>query len=268
MKKTLSYLLVIVPAAIIILLASVGPSVLTGLNDQNALDRVETQPVVGLAEGFRYSLNPNERLYILSMALQNRAIPQTDFAALIRGRTAESLSSYVYTENRSGPSFGELTLEEAQKACGAALSELTATGAIPECLYELDNCETRLYTAVELSDPQKNISVWQITTAYGNPMTAARGALLEAWLDAEDGTLYAFALRTETPPEAFDPDAVIRAWCGITGLTGAEPLTEDNPLLETTPHYRKYVIEGAEHERTVVTVGYYEGINEIILRIT
>lgn len=52
------------------------------------------------------------------------------------------------------------------------------------------------------------------------------------------------------------------------GLDAPAPYETDNPLLETTPYYKKYVFAGMGEERTIVTVGFYEGINELFLKIS
>ena len=49
------------------------------------------------------------------------------------------------------------------------------------------------------------------------------------------------------------------------GLTQMEPYEPANPLMETTPYFKKYSFAGAQGERTVVTVGFYEGIREMFL---
>ena len=269
MKKILQYLFVVIPAIVLIMLVAFGPSVLTGYNDANVLDKVETDPITGLAEGFRYGLTANERLYILSMALQNQLPPQTEYTASVRGASAEPSSSFMYTENRRGPSTGELTYEEALGACSAALKGLRELEVIPDFRFdpEQDAYDVQLYTAVDMSDPQRNISVWQIAYARGRPVAAYQGALLEAWLDAETGILYGFSLRTDRQPDGFDPGALVDAWRLIVELTDVEPLADDNPLLETAALYRKYAAPGLDNDIAVITAGLYEGINEIFLRI-
>ena len=270
MKKILPWVLMVITTAVIITLATFGPSMLAKYNDANVLNRVETESAVGPAEGFRYSLNANERIYILSMALKNQVAPQTDYAALTRGRLTDTSSSFAYTENQRGPSPGEMSYDEALKACNRALAELQRLDVIPDCRFDPENnaYDVRLYTAVDISDPQKNISVWQIVYAPSRPISEYRGALLEAWLDAETGALYGFSLRADNPPDAFEPDALADAWCRTADLTEAQLLEQNNPLLETTPHHKKYILEGLDYDNTVVTVGYYEGINEIFVRIT
>ena len=269
MKKIFPWVLMTITTAVIITLATFGPSMLAKYNDANVLNRVGSEAAIGLAEGFRYSLNANERIYILSMALKNQVAPQTDYAALTRGRLDTS-SSFAYTENRRGPSPGEMSYEEALKACNRALAELQRIDVIPDCRFDPENnaYDIHLYTAVDISDPQKNISVWQIVYASSRPMAEYRGALLEAWLDAETGALYGFSLRADNPPDAFEPDALANAWRQAANLTEAQLLEQNNPLPETTPHYKKYILEGLDSDSTVVTVGYYEGINEIFVRIT
>lgn len=43
---------------------------------------------------------------------------------------------------------------------------------------------------------------------------------------------------------------------------------QGNPLMETTPYFRNYGVAVEEGEKTVVTIGFYEGINELFLRIS
>ena len=40
-----------------------------------------------------------------------------------------------------------------------------------------------------------------------------------------------------------------------------------NPLEETTPYFIKYSFPGNGEESTVVTIGFYEGINELFLKV-
>lgn len=52
------------------------------------------------------------------------------------------------------------------------------------------------------------------------------------------------------------------------GLDAPQPYESVNPLLETTPFFKKYVFSGMGSETTIVTVGFYEGINELFLKIS
>lgn len=52
------------------------------------------------------------------------------------------------------------------------------------------------------------------------------------------------------------------------GLDTPVPYEMDNPLMEPTPYFKKYIFSGAGEEKTIVTVGYYEGINELFLKIS
>ncbi|MDE6944171.1 MAG: hypothetical protein K2P66_07080, partial [Lachnospiraceae bacterium] len=68
--------------------------------------------------------------------------------------------------------------------------------------------------------------------------------------------------------EEIDADALVEAWGSYMGLSAPQAYETDNPLLETTPYYKKYVFSGSSEERTVVTIGFYEGINELFLKIS
>ena len=87
-------------------------------------------------------------------------------------------------------------------------------------------------------------------------------------LDADDGRLYEFYVRTQQKWEEINADEIIEKWSGYMGLDAPAPYETDNPLLEATPYYKKYVFEGMGDERTIVTVGFYDGINELFLKIS
>ena len=50
-------------------------------------------------------------------------------------------------------------------------------------------------------------------------------------------------------------------------MTGLEKYEDPNPLLETTPYFAKYTFPGEEEGSTTVTIGYYEGIRELFLKV-
>ena len=60
----------------------------------------------------------------------------------------------------------------------------------------------------------------------------------------------------------------IEAWAAYMGLGVPAAYESDNPLLEPTPYFKKYVFSDMGDGRTIVTVGYYEGINELFLKIS
>ena len=68
--------------------------------------------------------------------------------------------------------------------------------------------------------------------------------------------------------EDINADAIVKAWADYMGLDAPQPYESVNPLLETTPFFKKYVFSGMGSETTIVTVGFYEGINELFLKIS
>ena len=65
-----------------------------------------------------------------------------------------------------------------------------------------------------------------------------------------------------------DPDGIIGAWAEYMGLEAPQEYEGTNPLSETTPYFKKYVFAGMEEGTTIVTVGFYEGIQELFLKIS
>ena len=92
--------------------------------------------------------------------------------------------------------------------------------------------------------------------------------LIDAYVGADDGKMYEFYVRTSLLWENIDTDAIIEAWSNYMGLENPQTYESDNPLLETTPYFKKYVFSGMGDGRTIVTVGFYEGINELFLKIS
>lgn len=45
-------------------------------------------------------------------------------------------------------------------------------------------------------------------------------------------------------------------------------VSRQNKLMEVTPYFKKYMVFGTKEEQTVVTIGYYEGINELFLKVS
>ena len=88
-------------------------------------------------------------------------------------------------------------------------------------------------------------------------------------MDADTGKIYEFYVRTEINSwSEVDPDNIIRLWAEYMGLDEPVEYTNTNPLAETTPYFKKYSFAGMEANSTVVTVGFYEGIKELFLKIS
>ena len=68
--------------------------------------------------------------------------------------------------------------------------------------------------------------------------------------------------------KANDADGMVAAWAEYMELGEPQEYGNINPLSENTPYFRKYTFSGMEKEDVVATVGYYEGINELYLKIS
>ena len=75
-------------------------------------------------------------------------------------------------------------------------------------------------------------------------------------------------MRTPLTWEEIDPDGMMEKWSAYMGISAPQPYESANPLLETTPYFKKYTFSGAGGGSTIVTIGFYEGINELFLKIS
>ena len=215
-------------------------------------------------EDAREDLNADEKLYIVSNALNNRILPQSDHFAAIRwqdifnNKTQSYAFQPIYRESEYNP-------EACAKALNALKTELdllNEKGVLPDLGFNPDHndYEASLFSAIDIRKPQKNVTVWQINFNG----TIIRNGLVDCIMDAQTHRLYSVSIRAEKLWAQYDADNIIRLWAEYLGAGAPQPYQPDNPLVEDATYYQKYTLDG----KTVVTVGYYEGIGEFFIKIT
>ncbi len=251
-----------------------GPEALARYQDKGMLNEIHTETVEEGGVGYRYKLNINEKLYILSRCLSSQTIPESEqSASAYRADTAAAYQdmdgSYAFIANYRRPSDEEITDEQIYETCNEALAILKEAGILPKEVKDVmpASYEATLYSAVDVLEPRNNIAVWKLSLSNSQKNANKENRLMDAYIGAEDGKLYEFYVRTPLLWEEIDADAVVEGWSSYMGLGSPEPYESENPLLETTPYYKKYVFPGMGDARTIVTVGFYEGINELFLKI-
>lgn len=266
---------VVLLAVVMVVLAIWGPEALAKYQDRYILNRLEAKMVEGESEGYRYTLTSNEKLYILSKCLNSQNLPGSEQNSMARGEGTNAgyqdlTGSYAFVVNHRDPVAQEITDEEIYESCNGGIRELIGLGLLPETTKETSASSYTAvrYSAIYVPEPRNNVSVWRLSLSAGIQNADRQNRLQDAYIDADTGKIYEFYIRTQLAWEDIDPDAMIQAWAGYIGL--GEPLAYEslNPLEETTPYYCKYSFEGMENDITVVTIGFYEGINELFLKIS
>ena len=262
-------------ALLIMALSIWGPEYLAVYKDGRVLDRIQTYTAEAEGEGYRYTLSGNEKLYILSQCLNSQTLPESEQNALTRTGTEgaelqELEGTYAFVVNHRGPAGKEITREEIFSTCNETIASLKALGVLPQTLREVEGAdyEAVLYSAIDVLEPRNNVAVWKLSLLSNTRNADKSNRLIDVCLDADDGRPYEFYARTELKWEEIDPDQMIEEWRKYMGLDAPAPYETENPLLEATPYYKKYVFSGMEEERTIVTIGFYEGINELFLKIS
>jgi hypothetical protein len=275
MKKSAVNGTLFVIALLIMALSIWGPENLSEYKDGRVLDRIQTQTSETEKEGYRYTLGSNEKLYILSQCLNSQSLPESEQNALTRvedesAEYQEVAGTYAFVVNHRGPAEKEITEEEIFSACNEMLKDLKDLGILPDTVREVAGAdyEATLYSAIDVLEPRNNVAVWKMSLSNSKRNADKSNRLIDAYLDADDGRLYEFYVRTQQKWEEINADEIIEKWSGYMGLDAPAPYETDNPLLEATPYYKKYVFEGMGDERTIVTVGFYDGINELFLKIS
>ena len=282
MKKAMSgnWRQLLSPALLVLTMLAVvlsvwGPETLAVYTDRGILNQIRTQEEETGGEGYRYQLSSNEKLYILSRCLNAQTLPETEQSARARDTEPDTAywelaGTYAFVVNHNGPSGKEITDEQIYETANSGLSVLKEMGILPEEIREIraESYGATLYSAIDVPEPRNNVAVWKLSLTGSLQNANKENRLIDAYIDADDGKIYEFYVRAQLDWEEIDPDVLIEAWGSYMGLSSPEAYETENPLLETTPYYKKYVFSGGGEERTIVTVGFYEGINELFLKIS
>lgn len=275
MKKKILNLTLLLLTVLFLLFAIWGPEELARYKDGMTLNHVTAEAVENESAGYRYTLSNNDKMYILSKCLSNQVLPESEISSMTKVESGdvtyeELTGTYAFVVNRQGPSDKEITDEEIYEICNSGLDELKELGIIPETVKKVTSSSYSavLYSAIDVLEPRNNLSVWKVSLSTSHLNANKANRLLDAYIDADTGKIYEFYVRTEQEWDDIEPDELVEKWSTYLGLTGQEKYEDANPLLETTPNYKKYKFPGMGEGSTVVTVGFYEGINELFLKIS
>lgn len=270
MGNAVRYASVFLAAALVGACSIWGPEALAEYKDKGILNQPHIENVEDAGEGYRYRLNANEKLYILSNGISSQSVPGSEQNILTYVDNTDLEGSYAFVRKYKGPSGNEITDEQIYEACSEGIRTLKELGILPPEVKEVNalSYNATLYSAIDVLEPRNNVAVWKMELSNSQKNADKGNRLLDAYIDADNGKIYEFYARTSQQWNDIDADAIIDAWTEYMGLEAPAAYESDNPLLETTPYFRKYVFSGMGDGKTIVTIGYYEGINEIFLRIT
>lgn len=274
MNRILKNSLIVLGVVLLLALAIWGPERLAAYRDRSSLNQIIVEPVEEGGEGYRYTLSSNEKLYILSMCLNNQVLPETEQSR--KSRTGademdyeELTGSYAFVINYQGPTDKEIKETEIFDVCNREIGTLKELGILPEEVRQVNEASYSavLYSAIDVLDPRNNMAVWKVSLSTSQQNADKSNRILDAYVDADTGKLYEFYVRIEEEWEELEPENIVKEWSDYMELEGMTEYESDNPLLETTPNFLKYRFPGREDGSTVVTIGFYEGINELFLKI-
>ena len=273
MNRWKSCSLGIAVAVVFILAALWGPEWIAARRDERLLNSITTEAVEG-AEGYRYRMSNNQKLYLLGRCLSSQTLPESELRFLTRvdseaGNYGEMTGTYAFVENRQQPGEGQIQEEAVYEACNREIQALKEQGILPGEVKEVseDAYEAVICSAIDVLEPRDNLSVWKLSLSTDVRNADKSNRFLDIYLDADTGKIYEFYVRTGQQWEDIDTDAMIDRYAEYLELTGLEKYEDQNPLLETTPYFAKYTFPGEEEGSTTVTIGYYEGIRELFLKV-
>jgi len=81
---------VILGAALLILAGSIlGPEQLARYKDHGMLNQIVVEETNESSEGYRYTLNSNEKLHLLSECLNHQVLPESELSAMTRNSASD-----------------------------------------------------------------------------------------------------------------------------------------------------------------------------------
>ena len=255
-----------------------GPEILAEYKDRAILNQIHAEQGTLTEAGYRYTLSSNEKLFILSEALSSQKIADRQSGAMNQNQTADQEyqqinGSYALVVNHRQDRQADdkiIGSEDLYLTFERELEELIGLGILPESLISV-NATTHdavLYSAIDVLEPRNNVAVWKISLSNIQKNGNKQNRLIDAYIDADSGKIYEFYVRTEYRWEDIEPDEIIAAWRGYMELGTPFTYETPNPLLETTPYFKQYLFAGKGDGQTIVTIGFYEGINELFLRVS
>lgn len=242
--------------------------------DKNILNQINQEPLVDTAEGYYYALSANDKLYILSSSLNNMILPETELSEKTNTGTGELYEdlkgTYALVANYQESKESEIQSHEVIERINSELSALKEMGIISESVKEITASaySSQVYSAIDLKEPGNNLTVWKISLSSSQVNADKSKRVLDVYMDAETGKIYEFYVRIDKGWDELNPEEIMMKWSEYLGLEDVEKYENDNPLLETTPYYIKYQVPGMDGNYTIVTIGFYEGINELFLKIS
>ena len=277
-KKQNRDVLIITGAILVVIFAIWGPERLAAYKDKSLLNQITVEPTEYESEGYRYSMNSNERVYLLSKCLDNQDVPESEFSAMTRlepvGESVEDVvydevGTYAFVVNHQGPSDREITEEEIFDVCNREIRQLQELGVIPGEIRDVDadSYTAVLYSAIDVLEPRNNVAVWKVSLSTNVQNKDKAHRVIDVYIDADTGRIYEFYVRTEGKWADMDPGAMMQSYNDYVGLYNLEPYENANPLSESTSNVVKYTVPGMDDGTTVITLGYYEGINELFIKI-
>lgn len=267
--------IMLIAAVLVLAFALWGPEALASYWDNKTLNQVTVEAVESSGEGYRYTMSSNEKLYILAKCLNSQSQSGSERSGQLN-QAADSVNyeeltgTYAFVVNRQGPSEKEITEADIIQVCNEELQKLKDQGILPDEVKEVTagSYTAVLYSAIDVLEPRNNVSVWKVSLSTGKQNADKSGRLLDAYIDADTGKFYEFYVRTNTTWSDLEPDQIAASWAEYMELSAPEQYESENPLLENTPYFAKYRFTGSSDGSTVVTVGFYEGINELYLKIS
>lgn len=275
MKKVIISLLALAFAGAVVWVSIWGPERMSQYTDLGLIGVVHEENTEGGSEGYRYLLSSNEKVYILSKALGSLKVQESELSAKTKNVSnvveyQELAGSYAFLESQKDSGGNRTPESKGYEAAKAGLKDLQEIGILPDSVKDIKDgaYDVALYSAIDVLEPRNKVLVWKLSLSTNQQNADKKNRLLDAYIDADTGKVYEFYARTNLTWADINTDEIAQKWSEYMGLEAPTEYENSNPLSETTPYFKQYTFQGMDEGSIIMTIGFYEGINELYLKIS
>jgi hypothetical protein len=179
---------------------------------------------------------------------------------------------------------------ELLKILSNELDELSNRGLIPKLDWGLTpgDYEISHYLAVDQETPQTGIPVVYIEFRDTLRLMSRKNVLTDCYFDAEANKICSLSIRSDYTWDRYDPDQIFIEWSRYLGLSSQETEGSSSeyysydsaissgapPTFRDASYSKSYIAEAPSGDNgsavtrgTVVTIGFYEGVNEFFIQL-
>ena len=158
-------------------------------------------------------------------------------------------------------------------AASSELEYLYGAGLIPYIDTNLPIADYSIYryTVADSREPMKTASFYCVGYTETRLLSRMQNFVVYCRVDAESHKITGFAIRADKKWSGYDPGFIARGWCEYYGYAGARITPVEYELKDAlsigTRSFQKYCVINDDGYENIITIGFFDGINELFFDV-